>query len=134
MRIRICSILLAGLVLASPALIADAPLKTVLDLTMEQARQVTDIQAQHRKQFAVKRQQRNRDLRKLRCARFANDAQAVSELEAITEKQLEELRQIRRSEDAAICKLLNPEQTKKFDAFVKQRKAMVGSSRDDADL
>ncbi|MCW5964595.1 MAG: hypothetical protein KIT83_11200 [Bryobacterales bacterium] len=134
MSFRYTFLALAGLFLFIPAAFADAPLKSALGLTIEQARQVDEIQAKHRLQFASKRTERNTELRKLRRARLANDSKTIAEQEAITDKLLDQLRAIRASEDDAIRKLLNPEQEKKFEDYIKQRKEMVGSSRDAAEL
>ena len=122
------------LTLSAGLLLGDQPLKTALGLSMDQARQVDEIQAIHRRQFAVKRQERNTELRRLRRARIANDSKTAAELEKVTEGLLEELRRIRSVEDSAIEKLLTPEQRQKFDAYRKLRKEMEGSSRDDREL
>ncbi len=122
------------LILSAVTLFADQPLKSALDLSMDQARQVTEIQAVYRKQFAAKRQERNTELRKLRRARLANDSAQTAALEKVTESLLNDLRGIRAAEDAAIEKLLTPEQRRKFEAYRKLRKEMVGSSRDDREL
>ncbi|MEZ5398508.1 MAG: Spy/CpxP family protein refolding chaperone [Bryobacteraceae bacterium] len=131
---RFYTIVIAGLLALGGAALADAPLETALGLNMEQARQVKEIQARYRKQFAVKRGERNTDMRRLRRARFAKDGKAVAELEKLTEAQRLELVRIRASEDAEIRRLLNPEQNKKFDDYIKLRREMVGSSRDEADM
>jgi Spy/CpxP family protein refolding chaperone len=125
---------LLALALSATLLLADQSLKSALDLTMDQARQVDRIQAGYRPRFAAKRQERNTELRKLRRARLANDSVQVAALEKTTAAMLEELRQIRAAEDEAIRKLLTPEQEKKFEAHRKLRKEMVGSSRDDKEL
>ncbi len=70
----------------------------------------------------------------LRRARIANDSQLVAIQEQVTAKLHEELRLIRVSEDEQIRRLLTPEQNRKFDEYVKLRKEMVGSSRDDKDF
>lgn len=112
----------------------DATLKSALGLSTDQARQVYEIQASYRPKFASKRQQRNTELRRLRRAHIANDSQQIAQLEKVTAALHEELRQIRLSEDADIRKLLNAEQKKKFEDYIKLRKEMVGSSRDDKDF
>ncbi|MCU0227606.1 MAG: Spy/CpxP family protein refolding chaperone [Bryobacterales bacterium] len=134
MRNIVLLLILSSLAFLVPAAKADAPLKSALNLTIEQAREVDAIQETHRRQFASKRQERNAELRKLRRARLANYSKAMSEHQAVAERMLNELRQIRSSEDDAIRRLLTPEQMPKFDAYIKQRKQMVGSSRDAADL
>lgn len=113
---------------------ADATLKGTLGLSIDQARQVDEIQAQHRPTFAAKRQERDKELRVLRRARIANDSEGIARQEKITAKLQEELKQIRMHEDEEIRKLLNPEQNRKFDGYLKLRKEMVGSSRDAKDF
>lgn len=41
---------------------------------------------------------------------------------------------IQAKEDAEIRKVLTPEQNRKFDAYLKLRREMVGSSRDDQEF
>jgi hypothetical protein len=115
-------------------LLADQPLKSALDLDVEQARQVDAIQAKYRVPFAAKRQERNQELRKLRRARTANDSQLIAQQEQITNRLHEELKQIRANEDAEIRRLLRPAQVRKFEEYQKLRQEMLGSSRDDKDL
>jgi len=123
-----------GLLLTGSGLLADASLKSALGLSMDQARQADEIQAAYRPKFAAKRQEQNRELRVLRRARIANDSKQVAEQEKVTERLHEELKQIRMHEDGEIRKLLTPEQSKKFDDYLKLRKEMVGSSRDAKDF
>ena len=124
------SIALLGLTAFTGAVFADAPLKTALDLTVEQARQVDEIQATHRLRYAEQRGKTNTEERKLRRARIANDSQQIAILEKSTEEMKAELRKVKESEDAAIRDVLTPEQNTEFDAYIEQREAMVGSSRD----
>lgn len=130
MRISLLSTVLLGLTVFSGYGLADAPLKTALGLDVEQARQVDEIQSDHRRQYAAKRGEHNREARKLRRARTANDSEQIATQEKITAKLKEELKEIKASEDAAIRKLLTSEQSEKFDAYIEKRNAMVGSSRD----
>ncbi len=109
---------------------ADAPLKTKLDLDVEQARQVAEVEKSYRRDFRAKRGDFNRESRKLRRARSANDSKAIAEQEAATAQLREEMIDIRRTTDEAIRRLLNADQNQKFDAYIEQRQAMVGSSRD----
>ena len=127
-------LLLASMVMIMSLVWADEALQSALGLTIDQARQVNEIQANYRPKFASKRQQRNTELRKLRRARIANDRQQIADLEKITASLHEELRQIRLSEDGDIRKLLTTDQKKKFEDYIKLRKEMVGSSRDDKDF
>lgn len=127
---RLLPTVMMGLLLTGSGLLADASLKSALGLSMDQARQTDAIQAAHRPKFAAKRQDLNRELRVLRRARIANDSKQVAEQEKVTERLQEELKQIRMHEDDEIRKLLTPEQSKKFDDYLKLRKEMVGSSRD----
>jgi Spy/CpxP family protein refolding chaperone len=130
MNKSLLSIALLGLSAFSGAAFADAPLKSALDLTVDQARQADEIQAVHRLRYAEQRGKTNTEERKLRRARIANDSQQIAILEKTTEEMKAELRKIKASEDAAIRELLTPEQNTKFDAYIEQREAMVGSSRD----
>ena len=130
MRRSFLSFLLLGLTVFGGAAFADAPLKTVLELDVEQAREVAEIQGAYRREYAAKRGEHNREERKLRRARIANDSEQIATQEEITAKLKGELRAIKASEDEAIRKVLNPEQDAKFDAYIAKRNAMVGSSRD----
>lgn len=134
MLTRFSMLMLAVLAVFNVPMWADESLKSVLGLSMDQARQADAIQASHRPKFAAKRQERNRELRVLRRARIANDSQLVAKQEQVTAKLHEELRLIRVSEDEQIRRLLTPEQNRKFAEYVKLRKEMVGSSRDDKDF
>ena len=128
-RSTFCLVLL-GLTVFGGSALADAPLKTVLELDVEQARQVAEIQGVYRRQYSAKRGQHNTEARKLRRARIANDSEQIAAQEEITAKLKAELREIKDSEDAAIREVLTPEQNEKFDDYVEARNAMVGSSRD----
>jgi Spy/CpxP family protein refolding chaperone len=130
MRKSLLSLVLLGLTAFSGPAVADAPLKSTLGLDVEQARQVDEIQSQYRREYAAKRGDHNREERALRRARIANDSEQIAAQEKVVAGLKEELRQIKASEDAAIRKLLTPEQNKKFDAYIETRNEMVGSSRD----
>ena len=130
MRISFLFIVLLGLTMFSGYGVADAPLKTALGLDIEQARQADEIQSDHRRQYAATRGDHNREARALRRARSANDSEQIAIQEEKVEQLKAELREIKASEDAAIRKLLTPEQSEKFDAYIEKRNAMVGSSRD----
>ena len=135
-RFHISGLALSLLALSflAPHAQADQPLKTALGLSVDQAKQVQEIQQRYLPQFAAKRQDRNTELRKLRRARIANDSQQIAALEKVTAKLHEELRRIRLSEDTEIRKLLTPDQNRKFEDYIKLRKEMAGSSRDDKDF
>lgn len=113
---------------------SDAPLKGKLGLSNDQASQVREIKKKYRQSSRSKRQELHRESRKLRRARNANDSQAIAELEPVVEILKSELKQIRNSENNEIRKLLTPEQNQKFDQVLVQRRAMVGSSRDNKDF
>ena len=130
MRSKLITLLSSGLLLMAGSAYADAPLKSSLDLDTEQARQVQEIQKSYRRTFGAKRQEMNRESRKLRRARNANDSALIAQQETIVAGLQEELRAIRSAENEEIRKLLTPEQNKKFDQVIEQRRAMVGSSRD----
>lgn len=108
-------------------LLADAGLKGTLGLSFDQAREVDTIQARYQKPFASKRQEQNQELRKLRRARIANDSKLMAELEVVTQRLHQELRQIQLNEDDEIRKVLTPEQKVKFEGYLKLRKEMLGS-------
>ena len=110
---------------------ADAALKSRLQLDMDQARRVDQIQAEHRKSFAARRGDFNRESRALRRARLANDSAEITRLTATTEALRAELKQDRDSEDAKIAALLSAEQLVLFDDYRAERSQMAGSSRDE---
>lgn len=115
-------------------LLADAPLKEALGLTMEQARTVQVIQQKHRPGFVAKRQEYTTEMRKLRRARIANDRTLMLAHEQTARRLHAEMRAMQASEDTEIGRLLTPEQSRKFDAYLKQRAEMAGSSRDDKEF
>lgn len=130
MRIRIILFITYTLLALSNAAHADAPLKSSLGLDVEQARQVQEIQKAYRRPFAAKRQEYNRQSRKLRRARSDNDLQLIEQQELVVAALREDLRQIRAAENADIRGVLDLEQRAKFEEVLQQRNAMVGSSRD----
>jgi Spy/CpxP family protein refolding chaperone len=130
---RICVFLITFSLLAvflQPAA-ADESLQSSLALSMEQARSVESIQAEYRRTFSAKREVFNRESRKLRRARLAKDSAAIAQQEPVVAGLQNELRQIRASENDAIRKVLTPEQQKKFEAVLVQRRAQHGPSRDE---
>lgn len=130
MRSTLISLLGSGLLLMAGAAHADAPLKSSLDLNTDQAKQVQQIQKTYRRTFGAKRQEMNRESRKLRRARSDNDSALIEQQETIVADLQAEMRAIRTAENDEIRKLLTPEQNLKFDQVIEQRRAMVGSSRD----
>ena len=129
MTLMVCLALAAGL--RPIAAYADEPLKTALALDVDQARQVAEMQARHRKQFAVGRQAFNTESRALRRARLANDAAEIARLESLTESMRAELTAMRADHDAEIRGVLRPDQSGLFDAHIARRQQMRGSSRDE---
>lgn len=113
---------------------ADAPLKGALGLSMDQAKQVQEIQAKYQRPYQLKRDERNRQMRKVRQARAANDRPALEAAEPIARRLHDEMLAIQHQEDADIRRLLTPEQSKKFDAWLHQRRTMVGAGRDDREF
>ena len=127
--LNVIGVLVASL-LVSTAAVADAPLKSKLDLDMDQAKAVAEIQAEYRKSKRSVRQELNRESRKLRRARSANDSQAVAEQEEIVARLEGEMRELILSEDDAIRGQLTPTQLAAFEDYLDERNDMVGSSRD----
>ena len=113
-------------------LLADATLKGALGLDMDQARKVDAIQAKYRQPFAAKRQDQNREMRALRRARIANDSEGLAAQEKVVNRLQGELKEIRKQEDQEIRRVLTPAQQVKFEEYLKLRKEMIGSSRDDS--
>lgn len=130
MRSGTVTALFIALLLMGQAALADAPLKTRLGLDMDQAKTVDKIQARYREAFRAKRGPYHREQRVLRRAKSANDAAAVAKQEAIVAGMKAELRDIILSTDDEIRAVLDPEQLKKFEDYIVERNAMVGSSRD----
>lgn len=116
-------------IIASPAY-ADAPLKNALGLNIEQAAQVAKIEEQTRNAIRPVRTELLRGERALRRAKLANDSQAISKQEALIEPLRRKFAAIHEGETRQIRALLTPEQNTKYDAYLKTRDQMVGSSRD----
>lgn len=113
---------------------ADAPLKGALGLSMDQAKQVQEIQAKFQTPYQAKRDEYRKQMRKVRQARVSNDRPALEAAEPIARRLHGEMLAIQAQEDGAIRRLLTPEQSKKFDGYLKQRRDMVGASRDDKEF
>lgn len=131
---KYCLVAFMGLTLFCGGLSADQSLKSALGLSVDQARQVYEIEMRNQKPFAAKRTQRNNERRKLSRAELANDSKLIASQTLVVAKLTEELRQIQFAEDAEIRRLLTPEQLTKHDAYLKLRKEMKGSSRDARDF
>ena len=130
MNIKHFLIVLGTLFLFSSFAYADARLEKTLGLDTNQARQVQQIQKKYRREFSSKRQELNRELRKLRRARIANDSGTMAQQERITARLEEELRQIRLNENDQIRRVLTSAQRAQFEDVIQQRRSSVGSSRD----
>ena len=126
------ALMTAALVVLSPTVaLADAPLKEALGLSMDQAKAATEI---HRKLFPdyqKKRSEYSRQMGKLRRARIVNDSAAVVREDAHARRLHAEMMALMHKEDDEVRRLLTPEQSRKFDAHLEQRRNMVGGSRDD---
>lgn len=134
MRILLMTLMLwlvVGAGLLPAAAFADESLQTALALDVDQARQVGEMQARHRKQFAAGRQAYNAESRALRRARLANDAAEIARLESLTESMRADLTAMRAGHDAEIRRVLRPDQSGLFDAHIVKRQQMRGSSRDE---
>ena len=129
----IASAILAIFVLGSSAS-ADAPLKESLDLSMDQAKQVDEIQAKYRKEFRSKRGELKREERAMRRAKIDNDRPTLEKQEQVVAELRVELKAIRDAENDEVREVLTDEQSKKFDEVLAQRKAAKGSSRDEGEF
>ena len=109
---------------------ADAPLKSALALDIDQAAQVAKIQEQTRNAIRPVRSELLREERALRRANLANDRQAIAKQEALIEPLRRKFAAIHADETKQIRALLTPEQNTKYDAWLKTRDQMAGSSRD----
>jgi hypothetical protein len=108
---------------------ADPTLKSALDLSMEQARQVDEIQRQARDAVRPVRTELYREQRALRRAHLANDREAVVRQEALIEPLRLKLVGIYENETRQIRAVLTSEQNVKYDAWLKKRDAEVGNVR-----
>lgn len=128
---RAATLATALFALCSTTALADAPLKEALGLSMDQAKAATEIHQRRFPAFQKKRGEYTTQMRKLRRARVANDSAAVVREDAIARQLHGEMMALMHAEDDEVRKLLTPEQSKKFDAYLKLRREMVGPSRDD---
>ena len=120
----------AGLFLATSVAFADAPLKTALDLSIEQAAKVDTIQKTTRDAIRPLRGDLKREERALRRAKTENDAEAIAKQEKAVEPLRKKLAEILKTEAEQIRVLLTPEQKIKYEKYLKVRDEMAGSSRD----
>jgi hypothetical protein len=118
------------LFLLASAAHADESLKSALDLNIEQAAQVAKIEEQTRNAIRPIRTELQREERALRRAQLANDSQAISKQEALIEPLRRKFAATHENETKQIRTLLTPAQNAKYDAYLKTRDQMVGSSRD----
>jgi len=123
-------LMIACLSLIASIACADAPLKTTLGLNIEQAAKVDEIQAKARDAVRPVRGDLNREERVLRRARIDNDAAAIARQEKLIEPLRVKLAAIFADEEKQIRTLLTPEQTDKYEEYLKVRDQMAGSSRD----
>ncbi len=135
MRQKLRSLLLAcalgGATLSPSPANADAALASRLVLDTAQARQLSTIEADYRRDFASLRQVHNREARALRRARLAHDAAEIARLEEVTGNLRGQLFALREAQDQRIVALLRADQRPAFDAYVVERRQMLGSSRDE---
>jgi Spy/CpxP family protein refolding chaperone len=113
---------------------ADAPLKGALGLSMDQAKQVQEIQAKYQRPYQLKRDELAKQMRKVRTARATNNRPALEATEPVARRLHGEMLAIQTQEDGEIRQLLTPEQSAKFDAWLKQRREMLGAKRDDQEF
>ncbi|MCB1206337.1 MAG: hypothetical protein KDN18_18900 [Verrucomicrobiae bacterium] len=122
--------LIAGLCLVSGNAFADAPLKSALGLSIDQAAKVDVIQKEARDAVRPVRGELLREERVLRRARFDNDAEGIARQETLLAPLREKLAAIFAKESEEIRSLLTPGQKAKYEEYLKVRDEMVGSSRD----
>ena len=132
MKTNISKVIIAALsllVLASAAY-GDAPLKSSLGLSMEQARLVAIIQKEKRDAIRPVRSELSRQERAQRRAKFAYDEAGMLALEEVIKPLRAKMREIMENEQAQIRELLTPEQNEKYTEVLKIQREMVGGSRD----
>lgn len=134
MSVKYLLLIVGALFLAGGVAQADPTLKSKLSLSMEQAKQVDEIQKKYRKVFAAKRTEYNNEMRALRRAKLANDSAGLARQEKITAKLYDELRTIRKKENDEIRAVLTPEQREKFEQVLADSRGMHKNSSDDLEL
>ena len=122
-------LLAAGLVLAGPAL-ADKALGEMVELEPAQVQTLKQLRDEHWPPFQRTRGEYQRQSRALRRAETAGDAVESERLGRETEALLAQMQQLRDAHDDAIRQMLRPDQVAGFEAWLAEREAMVGSSRD----
>ena len=109
---------------------ADAPLNTSLSLDSDQAREISAIEAEVRKKFASLRQEHNRLMRAARRAGLAHDDAEKAGIDAQAGALLIQMQALRDDEEARIRSHLRADQIERYETWLAERDAMVGSSRD----
>jgi Spy/CpxP family protein refolding chaperone len=109
---------------------ADRPLKSALGLNTEQAAKVAAIQKEARTAIRKPRGDLHRKQRALRRAKTANDSASIARLEKEIVPLKEQMKNIHDKEERKIRAVLTPEQTGKYEKWLKERDEMVGGSRD----
>lgn len=127
---RFAIVLLGAFSLLVSSAFADAPLKSTLDLDIEQAAKVAEIQKKTREEIRPVRGELHRQERALRRARIENDAEALAKQEKLVEPLQAAMEELLVNEELAIRAVLTPEQLLKYDVWLEKRNKMVGSSRD----
>ena len=131
MKLTTLLLVVGALFMAGGAAQAEEPFRVFVSLTMDQTKQIKDIQKKYRKPFAAKRQELNKELRALRRAKIASDSAALARQEKITARLRDELRAIRAKENAELRAVLTPEQRPAFDEVVERQKATYGGTDDE---
>jgi len=134
MSVKYLLLVVGALFLGSGVAHADPTLKARLSLSMEQAKQVDDIQKKYRKPFAAKRTAYMKEMRALRRANIANDSAGVARQEKITAKLREDLRVMRKQENDEIRAVLTPAQREKFEQLLADNRGMHKNDSDDLEL
>jgi len=134
MSVKYLLLVVGALFLGSGVAHADPTLKAKLSLSMEQAKQVDDIQKKYRKPFAAKRTAYMKEMRALRRANIANDSAGVARQEKITAKLREDLRVMRKQENDEIRAVLTPAQREKFEQLLADNRGMHKNDSDDLEL
>jgi len=128
-RINALFLILATFAFSTLSL-ADARLDKALGLSMDQARQVKQIEQNYRKQMRPVRSDLKREERKLRRARLDHDGATIAQQEKIIARLATSFKQLRLNADDQIRRVLTPAQKPAFDMYIQQRQNIVGSSRD----
>ena len=127
---RLSGLFMIAFLVLPMAVYADAPISEAVELSAEQARAVSEIQSEARLAFAAVRSDHHRIRRALRRATYDNDPVQVEVLSAEVSRLEAAMSEMRAAEDAEISALLTPDQMPDYDAWLFERDAMVGSSRD----